>query len=152
MFNKCSPLILIVLFILQGCSTSENTTPVVSSDIQAFSGVKNFWSQEEADKAIEDRIVGHFASQALVPLIFNDMGHLLTPAEYNAGIRQVQPTWETHFTDLTTFRNVMTELIAIGSQVSARLETATKANVVQLPANETGTTLAYVYDPYQLVY
>lgn len=93
--------------------------------------------------------MGTTGAEALTPLVFDTAGHLLTVSEFNAGLQDDSADWQTYFTDLSTFRKVMADLITAGRQLEKRLTDATAANAVQLPANETATVFIYVYDPYE---
>ncbi len=136
-----------VLFLLglQACRQAET----VSNDLSASEQESHFWTAEESDTAFREGLVGATSAEALTPLVFDTTGHLLTVSESNAGLQNGDADWQTYFTDLSTFREVMVDLVAAGNQLEKRLTDATEENAVQLPANETATVFIYVYDPHE---
>ena len=134
------------MFSLQACRQVE--TPV-SNDLSAFRQESHFWTAEESDAAFQAGLVGVTRAEALTPLVFDPTGHLLTVNEFNSGLQEDDSDWQTYFTDLSTFRKVMADLVAAGKQSEKRLTDATEESAVQLPANETATVFIYVYDPYE---
>lgn len=143
-------LLSVVLLCLQGAISAQNSQPVFSDDALAFSKAKNFWTEAEADGLVQAGTVGRTPATALVPLIFDRTGYLVTPETYNAAIEAGSAAWDRYVTDLQTFRKVMKKLVTSGSQGVARLETATVEYVGGIGYD--AASAVFLYDPYQTFY
>lgn len=142
-------LVLISVLLMSGMQACRQAEDPVLNDLSAFRQESHFWTAEEADTAFQRGLVRITGAEALTPLVFDTAGHLLTVSEFSAGLQDDSADWQAYFTDFSTFREVMADLVAAGRQLEKRLTDATAANAVQLPANETATVFIYVYDPYE---
>lgn len=150
MYWKPCLLSVVALFYLQGTASAQNSQPVFSGDALAFSKAENFWTEAEVRLLEEKGLFGKDPERAFVPLLFDASGHLLTPQEYNANYEAAETTSLHFFTDLRTYRAVMKELVASGSQAPARLKTATVEYVGGIGLD--AASAVYLYDPYQKFY
>lgn len=142
-------IVLISVFLMMSLQACRQAESPILNDQSTFSQSDHFWTAAESDTAVQKGLVGLVSTEALTPLVFDATGHLLTVDEFNAGFQEDNPDWQTYFTDLSTFREVMTDLVAAGNQTEKRLTDAVAENTVQLPYNEEATVFIYVYDPYE---
>ncbi len=99
--------------------------------IQDFRSQENFWTAQQAEVRVNAGALGRTPERAVVPLVFNLQGFLLTAREFNQH-RFAQTRW--FYTDLATFYRITRE------------HTATPAYAKVLTEHR-GDAL-YVYDPY----
>lgn len=150
MSRKLCLLTILTLLCLQGAISAQNSQPIFSGDALVFSKAENFWTEAEVTLMERQGQGGRSPERAFVTLLFDDSGHLLTPQEYNADYAVAETTSSHFFTDLQTYRAVIEEFIASGSQAPIRLGTATADYVSGIGLSDADAV--YLYDPYQKFY
>lgn len=106
--------------------------------------------------------IGKTRNEALVPLVFDQKGSLVTAEAYNAAIaNDSADSFEVYFSDFKTYKKVMKELVARGKQQKSRLDKAQEKYTHALPLGKTShdeisaqtvDELIYAYDPYETVH
>ena len=154
--------IVLLTFVVAGCySESQNSSPVLRGDMITFENAGNFFSINEVQEVFENGTLGNTVTSAVVPLVFDTTGNLLTAKEFNNRVNtsSLKDT-TTHFTDFSTFKTVMLEMSQQGLQTQSRIFTIAEKYIFTLSVPTTGNlatestdeTVAYAYDPYQSIY
>jgi len=119
------------LLVLVGCNQEIKMNNVLS-DLQNFESEENFWNEDEANELIKSQIKGHIPEEAIVPLIFDEFGKIVTSQKYNENGIEFE---EEYYTDLNTF------------------STITNANnlieFVDAISSDQGSVI-FLYDPYSI--
>lgn len=140
-------------------SSCSNQPAPIETDRGVFENAGSL-TDFDFDKASQFSLpnaTGMSRANALVPLVFDAEGHLLTAAEYDEGNGSGNTI---QYTDLKTYKKVMKDLARKGKQPQGRVDEIKEAFVHELPiSNESPdgltTTSAvedsiYAFDPYEI--
>jgi hypothetical protein len=150
----------LISFLLACGATPNAQTPSNKTDLQTFEATGTLQGGLQLQAVTQTlgqfdpskMTFGHTPDAALVPLVFDDVGHLVTAAEYNA--QKFSTALETKFTDLATYKTTIATLVKSGSQSVDRINNAQVKYVMDLAGLVPGRTdlPVYAFDPYRSKY
>lgn len=132
-----------------------NEVPAAArTDKEAFAAVAPFLTEAQAQAQTAAKKIGTGPENAVVPLVFDAKGHLVTAKEFNAAVAnpELGKDFTTFYTTLSVYREVLTARIAAGSQDASRLEVAIAEHTGFVPGDKAATYFVCAFDPYQTHY
>lgn len=102
------------MFLVLSCGKEESSihtdvntlsnTSLSNFTINDFQERESFWNETELEAIISKQKIGKSPEASLVPLVFDEVGRLYNPKNFNSVIATTNAT--TYFTDLLTFSSV----------------------------------------------
>lgn len=146
---------LFIVFLVS-CSTQNVQTSDGQSDKTFFEASGFMLSQNSFNTGADTlrtqagRQIGKTRATAIVPLIFDNTGNLVTAVEYNkAKDLDEEAQFETYFTDFKNYKKVVNKLVKNGRQKQEFLNTIREDFVHSLPTGTGASDSIYGFDPYE---
>ena len=124
------------------------------SEEKLFRATGKLYTEVAADSLVKQGKLASTAATAMVPLVFDRNGHLLTARQFNDLIDKNAwdaELYQNFFTDFTTYREVLRRAQTLGLQPRARVNLVRDYRYVTPPPDPKYSG-PYLFDPFQTYY